>query len=92
MGSDKTVLKNIKDSLAREAEIGPFVHSVSLRVRNGEVIANGSIPFGALKNKIVQIIIKTPGVKSLTDYLKVEPSQQRVGVVFDWTKGRMALS
>jgi hypothetical protein len=92
MEKDKRLLSKVQDLLAREPDLQPFLNYVYLNVNSGKVTINGWVPNIFIKNRILELISGIAGAKLLSENLKVEQFHQRVGVAFDWIKGRMALS
>jgi hypothetical protein len=92
MERDKQLLNSVQDLLAREPELKPFLNYVYLNVKSGKVTINGWVPNIFVKNRILEVISGITGAKLFSENLKVDQSHQRVGVAFDWSKGRMALS
>jgi osmotically-inducible protein OsmY len=93
MKNDRDLVKQVQEALATDANLKNNLTHIHVFAKGSAVILSGSVDSHSSKKAARRIVLGIPGVTSVGEDLKVEPSiKYRVGVFFDWAKGSMAIS
>jgi osmotically-inducible protein OsmY len=90
MKTDKDLISQIKEKLSAQPALKDCLSTIALIVNDGDVLVSGQVDTAEQHKLIVQTIDALPGIRVVTDNLKVQKgSRHRHNVDIDWSKGEM---
>lgn len=90
MKTDKDLINEIKGKLSEQPMLKDCLSTIALIVNGGDVLVSGQVDTAEQHKLIVQTIDALPGIRVVTDNLKVQKgTRRRHNVDIDWSKGEM---